>query len=96
MTVLSAFDVNRAFGVKLRTLRDRARLSQIQLAERSKVGRTTIANMEAGAQAASIFQIFALATAMGVSPHELLPDLSSYAESDVDRMMRTRAAILGS
>jgi transcriptional regulator with XRE-family HTH domain len=95
--MLSPYEVNRAFGVRLRTARDQAQFSQSQLAARSEIGRTTIANMELGAQAATVFQIVRLAQAMGLEPRDLLPDLSQVATDDADvaRMIRHREAILG-
>ena len=94
MTVL-AFEVNRAFGEKLRSTRDKAGLSQAELASRSSTGRTTIANMEIGGQAATVFQLFALAQALGVTPADLLPDLPSTTSSDdIQRLLLRRQAIL--
>jgi transcriptional regulator with XRE-family HTH domain len=56
---------------RLRELRDRAALSQEDLAQRSGVSRATIADLEAGKRPARPSTRRKLAKALGVSPHEL-------------------------
>ncbi len=95
--MLNAVDVNKAFGETLRTLRDRSGVSQTELASRSGLGRTTIANMELGGQAATVFQLYVLAHALGAEPAELLPDIAhAWASDDAARLIRNREAILNS
>jgi len=56
---------------RLRELRDRAALSQADLAQRSRVSRGTIADLEAGKRPARPSTRRRLAEALGVAPHEL-------------------------
>ena len=97
MTVPHAFEVNKAFGERLRAERERAGISQVELATRSQIGRTTIANMEIGGQDATLYQMFVLAGALGIEPATLLPRLSEESTNDaiVERLLRQRQAILG-
>lgn len=94
--MLTAHAVNRAFGAHLREARAKANLSQSQLSTKSGIGRTTIANMELGTQAATIFQIFLLADALEISPESLLPDYNRMrsVDADLERLMRYRQSIL--
>ena len=94
--MLHAFEVNKAFGERLRAERERAGISQTELATRAQIGRTTIANMEIGGQAATIYQMFVLAGALGIEPAILLPRLSERSTDDdvVERLLRQRQAIL--
>jgi HTH-type transcriptional regulator/antitoxin HipB len=96
MTVLNAFEVNRAFGERLRAERERAGVSQAELATRSGIGRTTIANMEIGGQAATLFQMIVLAGALSIEPGSLLPTVPERTTDDdvVERLLRQRQAIL--
>ena len=96
MTVTHAFEINKAFGEQLRAARERAGISQSELATRSQIGRTTIANMEIGGQAATLYQMFALARALDIEPSSLLPRLSERSTDDdlVERLLRQRQAIL--
>ncbi|HZO95695.1 MAG TPA: helix-turn-helix transcriptional regulator [Candidatus Baltobacteraceae bacterium] len=96
MTVLHPFDVNKAFGERLRAERELAGISQSELASRSKIGRTTIANMEVGGQAATVYQMLVLADALGVEPATLLPQPSATSTDAgiVERLLRQRQAIL--
>lgn len=55
----------------LRELRDRASLSQEELAEKSGVSRATIAELEAGKRAAQPKTRRKIAEALGVEPREL-------------------------
>jgi transcriptional regulator with XRE-family HTH domain len=57
---------------RLRELRDNASLSQEDLAERSGVSRTTIANLEAGRRPARPSTRRKLAKALDVEPVELM------------------------
>lgn len=94
--MLYAFEVNRAFGRRLREVRERKGISQQDLAVRSEIGRTTIANIEMGGQSTSLFQMLALARALGIAPQELLPDASQEPASDlVKRLERQRELLLG-
>ncbi len=57
---------------RLRELRDRASLSQEELAERAGVSRATIADLELGKRKPQPKTRRKLAKALGVAPHELL------------------------
>lgn len=67
----------RQFGRRLRDLREEAGLTQDQIAERVKLKRTSITNIERGRQHIALHQLFLLAAAVGKSPTELLPDSES-------------------
>jgi transcriptional regulator with XRE-family HTH domain len=56
---------------RLRELRDRASLSQEELAERAGVSRATIADLELGNRKPQPKTRRKLAAALGVEPHEL-------------------------
>lgn len=56
---------------RLRELRDRASLSQEELAEKAGVSRATIADLEAGKRTAWPKTRRKIAEALGVEPHEL-------------------------
>lgn len=56
---------------RLRGLRERASLSQMELAQRSGVSRATIADLEAGKRPARPATRRKIAAALGVEPHEL-------------------------
>lgn len=82
--------INKAFGLRLKEERDRASLTQDELAKRTGIGRTTVANIEKGRQSVSIPLLYRLASALGVSPEILLPksvgigvaeDGSAYSEN---------------
>ncbi|MDP8952297.1 MAG: helix-turn-helix domain-containing protein [Actinomycetota bacterium] len=57
---------------RLRELRDRAMLSQEELARRAGVSRATVADLEAGKRSAQAATGRKLAEALGVSPGDLL------------------------
>lgn len=56
---------------RLKELRERAALSQMDLAERAGIARATIADLEAGKRPARPSTRRKLAEALGVPPHEL-------------------------
>jgi transcriptional regulator with XRE-family HTH domain len=67
----------KQFGRRLRDLREAAGLTQDQVAERVKLKRTSITNIERGRQHIALHQLYLLAAAVGKSPTELLPDSES-------------------
>lgn len=63
----------RTFGAGVRALRERAGLSQEQLAHVAGLHRTYVGSVERGERNVSLDNIWALADALGVSPSDLLP-----------------------
>jgi transcriptional regulator with XRE-family HTH domain len=62
------------FGAKLKLAREKAGLTQKELAERVKLPRTSVTNIEHGRQRIALHQLVQLASALGTEPMELLPD----------------------
>lgn len=60
--------------MKLRRARERAGLTQKQLAERINLPRTSITNIESGRQRIALHQLIQFADALGIEPLELLPE----------------------
>jgi transcriptional regulator with XRE-family HTH domain len=60
---------------RLRELRERVSLSQMELSERSGVSRATIADLELGKRGAQPKTRRKLAAALGVEPWELIGDI---------------------
>lgn len=61
------------FGHMLRTARRAAGLSQQELGDRVRLSRTSITNIERGSQPVALHTFIRLASAVGVSPSDLLP-----------------------
>jgi transcriptional regulator with XRE-family HTH domain len=61
-----------AFGKTVRLFRTRAGYSQEQLADRAEIHRTYIGGIERGERNPTLAMIHRLATALGVSPAQLL------------------------
>jgi transcriptional regulator with XRE-family HTH domain len=62
------------FGRELRRVRRQKKVTQNQLAERVKLGRTSIVNIERGRQRIHLHTFLEFARALQVDPRELLPD----------------------
>lgn len=65
--------LNGEFGRILRDQRGRAGLSQEALSEAARLSRTSVVNIEAGRQGASLATMYRLADALGCEPADLLP-----------------------
>lgn len=65
--------LNGEFGRLLRDRRGKAGLSQEALAEAARLSRTSVVNIEAGRQGASLATVYRLADAVGCDPADLLP-----------------------
>ncbi|MHB8394340.1 MAG: helix-turn-helix domain-containing protein [Candidatus Dormibacteria bacterium] len=61
------------FGERLRRARLAAGVTQESLGRRARVARTTITNMESGAQAVTLRMLYDLAQALDLAPESLLP-----------------------
>lgn len=64
----------RAFGARVRVLRERMGLSQEALADHSGLHRTYVGSVERGERNISLANIHRLADALGVAPSELLSE----------------------
>jgi transcriptional regulator with XRE-family HTH domain len=62
-----------AIGELVRLARKRAELSQEELAQRVKLTRTSISNIERGTQRMLVDTVYAIADALSTSVYELLP-----------------------
>jgi len=67
-------DVVALFGKNVRALRERAALSQEELAFRAGMKRTYLSDLERGTRNPSIRALGRLAEALGVPPHRLLAE----------------------
>ncbi len=67
-------DVLAAFGMKLRSIREKVGVSQEKLAELSGLHRTYVSSVERGRCNISLQNIERLAQALGVTMAELMPD----------------------
>jgi len=68
------------FGELIRLLRERAGLSQEEFAEKVGIHRTYIGGIERGERNPTLITICRLASALGVSPKQLLENISEYLE----------------
>ncbi len=66
-----------AFGIVLAELRRDRALSQEQLADKAGLHRTFVSRVERSVQAPSLLAIYALSTALGIFPSELLKRVES-------------------
>lgn len=62
----------RLFGLRVRQLRDRCRLSQEKLGERANMDPTYISGIERGLRNISLLNLIALAQALGVGVGDLV------------------------
>lgn len=62
----------QAFGQVLRELRSERRLSQEQLAERSRISRPHLSRLESGRNSPSLSMVFQLAKALCVAPADVV------------------------
>lgn len=67
--------ISKAFGARLVHHRKKIRMTQLDLAKRVGLGRTTIANIERGRQTVSLPLFFRFAIALNVPVGDLLPSI---------------------
>jgi transcriptional regulator with XRE-family HTH domain len=65
-------DIQKKFGETLREIRKGKNLSQEDVANRSKLHRTYISDIERGARNVSLVNIEKIAKALGITPKSLL------------------------
>lgn len=69
--------IKRGIGLLIKQRREGIGATQDVLARSLGVSRTTIGNIEAGRHSPSILSLYRIASALHVSPRELLPPLES-------------------
>lgn len=67
----SASDIRVRFGFAIRTLREARELTQEELAERSRIHRTYLSDIERGSRNVALINIERLAQSLSVSLQEL-------------------------
>jgi transcriptional regulator with XRE-family HTH domain len=67
---------------QLRTERPSGKINQSELAAKTSLTRTSIANIEAARQRVTCHALFDIAQALGVNPAELLPDWESLSSAN--------------
>ena len=63
------------FGARVRELREKAGLTQADLAERAGVDRIAISHIERGQRDVGVLRASAIARALGVHPGDLFPEV---------------------
>ncbi len=74
MVPIVGMDIREIFGRNLRCYRTRAGLSQEAVAERMGVDRAHVSSMERGQQNVTLFTLWQVAQALGVSAADLIQD----------------------
>jgi len=84
MAEVSREKLYREIGVRIRRAREsqQPKLSQTQLAEKLGIERTSITNIESGAQRATLHLIYSMAQKLNLSLSELLPALDAPSIQD--------------
>jgi transcriptional regulator with XRE-family HTH domain len=77
----SGRELDEAFGARLRERR--GEMSQEALAERARLSRTSIVNIERGRQGVSLATLYRLAAALNVPPAVLLPPTNATPDISV-------------
>ena len=65
-------DMRKKVGANVRLLREKAEISQEELADRSRLHRTYISDVERGVRNPTVLVLAKIAKALGVDPHVLL------------------------
>lgn len=87
---------HRAFGDAVRVARDRAGMTQAELAKAVGLTRTSITNVEAGRQRPLLCQAYDLAQALSVSLDALMAQCAEAARKDEIALLTARLAELKS
>ena len=70
---LVEFTIEKYIGVKLKILRTSKNLSQQELADKLKIGRTSISNIEKGRQSLTLQNMEAICKSLGCVSSDILP-----------------------
>lgn len=74
---------NLDLGQKIKECREIAGLTQLNLANRMGLSRTSVTNIEKGNQKISLFSLYSVAFELGVNIEELLPSFGDFKESQI-------------
>ncbi len=73
----------KALGERIATFREKAGLSQTQLADRCEISRGSVANIEVGKQYPPLLTLWRIGQALNVEPRQLIPTWAEVELSDV-------------
>jgi transcriptional regulator with XRE-family HTH domain len=73
MTHDQASAIEQRIGARMMLARKQRRMTAIELADRAGIHRNTIHRIEAGLNSCTIANLFRIANALGIQPHELFP-----------------------
>lgn len=89
--IIDTTDFYKAVGALIREARDKARITQDTLAQRVRLTRTSVTNIEKGRQKILLHTFCELAEALGLSPAALLPHATgSVKEPPLDDLLKGR------
>ena len=80
-------------GNEVNTARKRLGLTQEQLAQKAKISRVSVANLEAGRQCVTMKGLFRYAEALGCKPHELMPSIQWW-EKNKNKKVRIEKKVI--
>lgn len=83
MNVTNEEELYKFVGSKVKYFREHNDLSQTVLASKVNLSRTSIVSIEQGKQRASLFLLWTIAEALGISIHELLPSADLFSNNNV-------------
>ncbi|SRR6266542_3184626 len=84
---ISAPEIYRIIGQRVRAERQKRKLTQNELAERVELTRTSITNIERGRQKLLLHTLFAFAAAFEIDAKELLTDVSVQYDQTIKRQI---------
>jgi transcriptional regulator with XRE-family HTH domain len=82
---ISAPEIYRVIGQRVRAERQKRKLTQDELAERVQLTRTSITNIERGRQKLLLHTLFAFAAAFEIEAKELLTDIAVHSDHTIKR-----------
>ena len=73
-------EIKKLLGLKIRTVRKARKMTVKELAEKSKLARVTIANIESGLDAISINNLYRISKALEIDILKILPSSDFFFE----------------
>jgi len=75
-------------GARIRDIREGLGMTQVDLAKRADIGRTTLVHIESGKHRTSLGNLYKIAEVLDVSAHLIVPERNAFGEQSIRELFQ--------
>jgi len=75
-------------GARIRDIREGLGMTQVDLAKRTGIGRTTLVHIESGKHCTSLGNLYKIAEALDISVYSIVPERNDFGEQSIRELFQ--------